>query len=200
MSMTGHEKKDHPRTLREARASFDPISILIEEHQRIRAMLSAFGHELELFEQGRQPDYEILGGSIDYCREYLDHWHHPREDALLAILARRAPAQAKACGSLENQHIDLAHATGSLVSIFEAVERDAPFLRADLVNRGRALMREYRRHLNWEESEFFPAISKHFSAADFEEAEALFADSSDPLSKNTLDDRYRALFIALERT
>lgn len=175
-----------------------PIQTLTSQHERIRAMLMAFERQLDRFEQAKKPDYEILQGSIAYCRDYLDRWHHPFEDALFAILSRRAPVEAKACRPLADQHVDLAHATGALVSIFEAVERDAPFLRADLVTRGQALVRDYRRHLDWEEANFFPAVTKYLTANDFEQAESLFADSSDPLAKNPVDTRYRALFIALE--
>lgn len=125
---------------------------------RIRNMLSHFEAQLDRFERAERPDYEILEGSIAYCQEYLDRWHHPREDALLKLLQRRAPPEARACAGLENQHMRLAGTTDEVVKIFEAVEHDAEYSRAHLVEMGRILVDDYRRHLDWEEANFFPAL------------------------------------------
>lgn len=175
-----------------------PIQQLTDEHGRIRGMLSCFEAQLELFEQAEQPDYEILEGSIAYCQEYLDRWHHPREDALLDLLQRRAPPEARACADLEGQHSRLARTTGEVVTIFEAVERGAEYPRARLVETGRVLVDDYRRHLDWEEAHFFPALRGHLLPEDWQEIAPLFADASDPLTQNPIDQRYRVLFSALD--
>lgn len=174
-----------------------PMQILSGEHGRIRGMLSCFEKQLDRFERAETPDYEILGGSIAYCQEYLDRWHHPREDALLSLLQVRAPVEARACAALEDQHIDLARATRELVKIFEAVERDAQYPRELLVEKGRTLIRDYRRHLDWEETNFFPAVTNHLLTEDWQAIASRFADAADPLAPNSVDQRYRALFSAI---
>lgn len=131
-----------------------PIQQLTDEHGRIRGMLSCFEAQLDRFERAERPDYEILEGSIAYCQEYLDRWHHPREDALLELLQRRAPREGRACADLEDQHLRLARTTGEVVKVFEEVERDAEYSRARLVEMGRILVDDYRRHLDWEEANF----------------------------------------------
>lgn len=174
-----------------------PMQILADEHGRIRAMLTCFETQLGRFERAETPDYEILGGSIAYCQEYLDRWHHPREDALFELLARRAPATAKTCADLNDQHADLARTTAELVAIFDMVQHDAFYERASLVNMGRALVSEYRQHLDWEEVNFFPAIANSLSPEDWAEIAPRFAQSNDPLAQNSVDQRYRPLFMAI---
>ncbi len=174
-----------------------PMQILMKEHGRIRSMLSCFEAQLDRFGRAERPDYEILEGSIAYCQEYLDRWHHPRENALLDLLQTRAPVEARACAGLEDQHLGLARTTGELVKIFEAVERDAEYPRAHLVEMGQTLVSDYHRHLNWEEANFFPAVMDHLRSEDWRTITPRFADVTDPLSGNPVDHRYRALFRAI---
>lgn len=174
-----------------------PMQILIEEHGHIRSMLSCFKVQIDRFERAEDPDYEILGGSIAYCNDYLDRWHHPHEDALLHLLQRRAPSEASACAELEDQHAGLARTTRALVKIFEAVQRDAPFVRGDLVEQGRTLLHDYDQHLDWEETHFFPVVTEKLRPEDWREIAPRFADAVDPLAASPIDDRYQALFTAI---
>src|SRR3546814_1492271 len=84
------------------------IDTLLTEHQHIRNMLSCFCTQLDAFGQGDRPDYEILSGSIAYCRDYLDQWHHPREDTLLELLQNRDSDRSKALSEIGSQHEELA--------------------------------------------------------------------------------------------
>lgn len=174
------------------------VQVLVDEHKRIRRMLLCFEEELNIFERAEKSDYEILEGSIAYCQEYLDQWHHPREDVLLDLLQRRSPEDARDCESLEDQHLRLARSTKELVKVFEAVERDAMFPRAAIVEMGRTLIGNYRSHLDWEECSFFPVVTAHLSFEDWQDIAKRFADAADPLADNPVDRRYRALFRAID--
>lgn len=174
------------------------IEILLSEHETIRLVLTAFEDQLARFQDARKPDYEILQGSIAYCRECLDRWHHPREDALLVLLELRAPSAAAACQDIEGQHRHLAKASGDLVQLFEAVEQGAFFLREDLVRQGQSLVESYRQHLDWEETHFFPVVSDKLQPEDFCSIAERFADGYDPMAQGPVDRRYRALFEAVE--
>lgn len=174
------------------------IKQLSDEHGRIRGMLSCFEAQLDRFERAERPDYEILEGSIAYCQEYLDRWHHPREDAALDVLRRRAPTEAQACDDLEDQHRRLARTMSEVVKLFEAVEQDMEYPRARLVEMGRILVDDYRRHLDWEEINFFPALVDHLLPEDWREIAPPFADAADPLTLSPIDQRYRVLFNVLD--
>jgi hemerythrin-like domain-containing protein len=167
------------------------------EHGRIRAMLTQFETQLDLFERAEQPDYEILGGSVAYCREYLDCWHHAREDALLERLRERNPQAAHQCAELEAQHAGLADVTHELVTLFEAVREGATVEREGLVRRARNLAGAYHLHLAWEEAHFFPAVEKALRPEDWAAIDARFAAADDPLATNPVDERYRPLFGAI---
>src|SRR5690606_35644840 len=143
-------------------------------------------------------DYEILEGSIAYCQEYADRWHHPREDALLELLERRDPAQARACEDLKEQHLTLSRTTADLVKTFEHVEHDAEYPRARLVELGRRLIGDYHRHLDWEEANFFPVLADLLTSDDWRDVTSRYLDVGDPMTEVPVDPRYRALSDAID--
>ena len=67
----------------------DVLQSLLSEHDHMRKMLNIFDQQLAIFEKADQPDYEVLSESLAYCKDYLDVWHHPREDRLLDLLRAR---------------------------------------------------------------------------------------------------------------
>lgn len=170
------------------------LQTLKNEHTRIRSILSRFEKQLNLFERAEQPDYEILESSIYYCQQYLNRWHHPNEELLLDLVRARDPDKARTCEELREQHGALARSARRVVKVFEAVERDVPFQRSTLVQRGRNLLHAYRSHLDWEEMNCFPVIEQTLIAADWREAEICFATRIDPLTAYPVDQVDQILF------
>ncbi|MEP0322108.1 hemerythrin domain-containing protein [Bauldia litoralis] len=173
------------------------IQMLIDDHARMRSMLVCFEGQLERFENAEKPDYEILGGSIAYCQEYLDRWHHPHEEMILDLLKRRAPAKARIFVELDDQHRGLARVSEELVTLFDAVEQDAEFPRERLVELGRTLLDDYRHHLEWEETNFFSAAMEHLLPEDWREIAGRFAASTVPPTPSLIDQRYQTLHDAI---
>ena len=173
------------------------LNTLLHEHSRIRAMLDHFRRQLVLFERNEGPDYDILNGSIAYCREYLDQWHHPKEEALLKLLRRRDPSALGSMDELTAQHETLAEATKYITNVFrDVVEGGGIYLREELVRRGLSMCTCYDQHLEWEEANFFPVVERTLLDDDWKKVGEEFK-AVDPLDSSSVDDHYRALFLAI---
>lgn len=168
--------------------------ILAKEHNRIRQMLDLFDAELAVFEAADIPDYEILEGSIAYCRTYLDVHHHPKEDLLLEYLQSRDPVAADDAASLPGQHQILARMTGDVAAIFDAVRDGAEVRRDALVARGQELSAAYRAHLLWEETKFFPVVEGAFSPKDWTAVQGRLEDFSVQRACKDLERNFHVLF------
>src|SRR5690606_17217720 len=144
-----------------------------------------FDEQLKIFARAEQPDYEILSDSLAYCRDYLDQWHHPREDVMFDLLKARDPDAGAASTDLGDQHKHLAKLTLRVVGIFKDVaDRGAVHLREDLVSSGRELSDAYRHHIEWEEENFFPLVEEKLTEADWNELGKRMAAPSGPLELN----------------
>ena len=175
----------------------DVLNALLQEHGHIRAMLVHFRRQLGLFERNEAPDYDILNGSIAYCREYLDKWHHPKEEALLERLLRHNRDALSPAEELTRQHEALAEATEDITRIFvDVVDRGGIYLREDLVRRGLSMCSFYDEHLAWEEANFFPAAERTLLQDDWNEVAENFK-AADPLDSSPIDNHYHALFLAI---
>src|SRR5450756_2879226 len=80
------------------------IELLLEEHRNIEKLLVVLEHELEVFDRGERPDYEILQTIIQYFQDYPESCHHPKEEMIFAKLNARDPAAAKRFGDVEAEH------------------------------------------------------------------------------------------------
>lgn len=171
---------------------------LLSEHEHVRRMLSVFDDELGGFEQAENADYDILGGCITYCRDYLDQWHHPREDSILEVVSRRDSEAGRSLQPLTGQHQDLAKSTIDLARMFDDVaKRGGVYLREELVELGRSLSSAYREHLDWEEVNFFPLAERLLTEEDWGEIAGRDKGPADPMSTTPVDKRYRMLFSAI---
>jgi len=80
------------------------IELLSQEHRNIERLLAVLERELEIFDRGGRPDYEVIRAIISYFEVYPEVYHHPQEDLIFAKLKIRDPAAAAKIGDLAREH------------------------------------------------------------------------------------------------
>jgi len=73
---------------------------LRQEHANFRKLLDLLEEQLDLFHRGESPSYQLMTDILHYMINYPDHFHHSREDAIFACLAKRDPGTAKSVEEL----------------------------------------------------------------------------------------------------
>lgn len=168
------------------------------DHVNLDRLLAALERELGIFDAGEAPDYEIIGGILDYCLSYQDRYHHPKEDAILAALESRAPEVAAKLRTLGEEHEKLAELTRRFADAVRQVLQDQEVRRDWLDEIARQFIELYRHHVEWEESEFFPQAVAALSEADWNAIDARFA-ATDPLFAAETEARFKRLAEELSR-
>ncbi len=87
------------------------IDSLHEDHANLAKLLDALERQPALFDDGETPDYDIVQGVVDYCLNYPDRYHHPKEDLVLERLQALDPVVAAGIGEFAAEHQDLANLT-----------------------------------------------------------------------------------------
>ena len=67
------------------------IEMLLQEHRDIEKLLDVVEKELNVFDRGERPDYEVINAVIDFFQKYPDSCHHPKEDIIYEKFKTRAP-------------------------------------------------------------------------------------------------------------
>lgn len=169
------------------------IRTLRVEHADLLRLLDLLDRQLGLLGQGGQPDYDLIGGILDYCLDYPDAVHHRHEDLVFDKLRARDAAAAEAVGDLAAEHAELAARTRKLANAVTRVIGEETVERASVHALAEDLVRAYRRHIAFEEERFFPAAEAALTEADWAEIDARLDAPDDPLFGDRVAARFRDL-------
>ncbi len=169
------------------------LDAIHEDHANMVKMLNALEHQLAGFDAGETPDYDIVRGVVDFCLEYPDLYHHPKEDLVFERLKALDPEAAAQVGDLPGEHGELAAQTRRLQEAVAAVLGDLEVPRGQFDATLREFLDAYRRHMNEEERAFLPAARRALSTEDLAEIETRLRRPGDPLFATPGEDRFAAL-------
>ncbi|MGY3396178.1 hemerythrin-like domain-containing protein [Bradyrhizobium sp. USDA 3311] len=178
------------------------IDLLVREHRNIDLLLVALQRELEIFEKGIRPDYEVIRAIISYFEVYPEVYHHPQEDLIFSKLKVRDPDAAAIVGDLALEHQEVVDRLHHFAQAIDAILADREVLRQNVGNIVRDFIVRERHHMMWEERDFFPAALKALSAQDWTEIASALTDDGDPLFSETAtatSDALRAHILQLEQ-
>ena len=178
------------------------IERLSREHRNVEALLSVLERELEIFDRGGRPDYEVIRGIISYFEVYTEVYHHPQEDLVFAKLKIRDPAAAKQVGSLALEHQKGAERLRRVAQAIDYVLADREILRESVDNIIRDFIEQERLHIMMEDRDFFPAALKALEPQDWAELASALTSRDDPLFNDAADetfDEVRTRILQLEK-
>jgi hemerythrin-like domain-containing protein len=169
------------------------LNRLHKEHADLTRLLDLLDQQLALFAAGKPADYDMIGAILQYCLEYPDAVHHPKEDLIYGVLRSRDPVLAAEVGDLEEEHRDLAELTRSLAELIERALAEEPVGRDQVRDLTRDFIRRYRHHIAREELHVFPAARQVLSDPDWAEIDGKLGDKDDPLFGEVVADYFHAL-------
>jgi hemerythrin-like domain-containing protein len=171
----------------------DVLETLRQEHGNIASLLLTLEAQIDAFEAGGRPDYDVVSATIDYFETFPDLYHHPKEDLVFARLRERDPARAEAVGDLAREHASLRGRMKRFADMLRDVLGEAELRRADFVACARQFIDAQWRHLHMEEERFFPAAERILTPADWAELKAEMSETTDPLFGGSTGENFERL-------
>ena len=169
----------------------DAILLLRLEHGNMARLLDWIDDQIKTLDTGAAADYHLLSQAMYYLQNYPDQCHHPKEDLVLEVIARRNPGAAADIGDLSVEHKKLAQLTDRAAA---AVSNNVNANRNDkLAGTLRDLVAEYRRHMTKEEEIFFPCALEVLERSDWSSIDFELFDRDDPLFDHSQEQRFREL-------
>jgi hemerythrin-like domain-containing protein len=169
------------------------IERLCQEHRNIEKLLGVLERELEIFDRGDRPDYEVIRAIISYFEVYPEVYHHPQEDLVFAKLKIRDPAAAAKVGNLALEHQKGAERLRRVAQAVDSVLADREVLRQNVDNIVRDFIEHERRHMMMEDRDFFPAAVKALELQDWTEIASALTGHKDPLFSDVAEEGFDAL-------
>ena len=156
-------------------------------------LLDVLERQIAVFREGEYPDYEIIEAVVDYCLTYPDLCHHPKEDLVYQALRETDPEAAESIGDLLADHRELATLTRRFADAVQQVLQESRMPRESFANLATGFIDAYRRHMEMEETLFFPAALRSIGETDWAEIDARVSDRDDPLFGVMVEQRFQAL-------
>ncbi|MEP4380079.1 MAG: hemerythrin domain-containing protein [Alphaproteobacteria bacterium] len=175
----------------------DILQILADDHANMRALMQLLESEVDKMAEGGHADVDTISAVAAYMLEYPDRFHHPVEDLLIQGLQAAGAVPASSVEALETEHARISRLARELHDAAVAVAAEQPMRRDAFVECARRYIVALRRHMDIEDSDFFPRAEESLSAEDRAAIAARLPDLDDPLFGAATRDRYRALGEAL---
>lgn len=168
------------------------LDVLHHDHDRLAKLLRGLEKQIEIFEGGDDPDYELITNTLDYISRYPDRFHHPMEDLIHRRLKQRLPDGAVL--DLKTEHEELAALTRSVSNAIAEVLQDTAGPRSWVATVTRNFITTYRHHIGIEERVFLPLAERTLTAEDWRQLDAEVAAGLDDRISEADKTRFRALF------
>jgi hemerythrin-like domain-containing protein len=169
------------------------IERLSREHRNIEKLLAILERELEVFDRGSRPDYQVIRATISYFRVYPSIYHHPQEDQVFARLKARDPAAAAKVGDLAREHREGAERLRRVAQAVDGALADRAIRRQDVAAVVREFIEHERHHVMMEDRDFFPAALRILAPQDWTEIASAVSDHRDPLFSDVAEEGFEML-------
>lgn len=170
------------------------LNELQDDHKNMSRLFDLLGRELLKFKEGEPPDYDLVENILEYCLDYPDLIHHPKEDLIFEKLRTRNPAIVDSIGDLKKEHAKLATSTLRFSTAVRNVLEDGQLPRDWFLDMGNDFLTLSRNHMQMEEVLFFPAARKNLKPTDWKELELAVENGEDPVFGEIKRERYSTLF------
>jgi hemerythrin-like domain-containing protein len=170
------------------------VETLIREHRNIEMLLVMLDSYFAAMNAGDEVDEALLVDAMTYMTDYVDAFHHSKEQLAVDAVAGRSRAIAAAKSELEAQHRRIGEAGAWLRATLEQVLRDEPISRRKLITTGLGYTAEMRRNMELEETSVFPALVEVLDTEAWRVIETRLSPRPDPLFGEAVHQRYAELF------
>jgi branched-chain amino acid transport system ATP-binding protein len=172
------------------------LNIIRDEHRSISAILHGMEYLVDRVRTRKAKiDPRVFSAMIYYLDTFSERMHHPKEDRYLFKAMRSRGGEAAAVvADLEKEHAAggeaLKRLEQSLVRYEEGGDKEFPAF-AEAVAK---FVREYRDHMQKEESVVFPLAQRILSTADWQAIDRAFEENRDPLAAQRDSRDFEKLF------
>lgn len=170
------------------------LRIISEDHSNMWRLATTIDHVAGEIEDGAQVDPAFFSSVFDYIEQFVDRFHHPKEDDHLFRLLRLRSAKAAAIlDSLQQEHRD---GPQQLRTLRAAVAQAAQGALAapEFVATLRAYTAGLKNHMRQEEKLVMPLARESLVPEDWAEIDRAFLDNEDPLFGDKAKAEFRELF------
>jgi hemerythrin-like domain-containing protein len=174
------------------RPAHDVVGALYVEHQYVARLLEILERQISAAARAEPLDREASIAVMSYMTEYPDAYHHPREDAMFARLAKRDSSLVARIAEIKRAHRTIGSAGKKLLAALQRPEGSTRVDEGSVISLMNDYVKALREHMSIEERDLFQRAREVLDERDLEEIDRAFARVIDPLFEAALEDAFAA--------
>jgi hemerythrin-like domain-containing protein len=171
----------------------NPIAAWHAEHAYFTQLLDLLHKQVDAFHTGKRPNYQLMLDIISYLKGYADQFHHPREDATFARMAKYRPDLKLVLARLGQEHRVIAHTGEKLLKLLNAILDGAIVQRSEVEVAAATYLVYYGNHIAKEEEDFLSRAAQALTPEDWAAVKSEVPAGRDPLFGDRPEERYQEL-------
>jgi len=168
---------------------------LRKEHVNFKRLLNLLDEQLAILGKGENPDYQLILDILYYMTQYSDLIHHPREEAIFALLVARDPSVEEIVAGLTKEHHTIGNLGACLYEKFDNISNDACGIMklAEIERSGNLYSSSLRAHMDKEEQGLFVLAEQRLNDNDWKRIESETQTKPDPIFGQAIEARFHNL-------
>jgi len=169
------------------------IDQLGRDHRNMRILLDIVEEEMNAYQAGQVPDFDLLEKIAEYALHYPDLVHHPMEDLIFERLVMRDSGAKAIIGHLVEEHKRLAELTRRFAAAIGNVAHDVELPREWLASLVSEYLLANRLHMQAEEKHFLPRAMAVLTEEDWASIDERLLRVDDPVFGERVADAFLLL-------
>lgn len=165
---------------------------LRRDHRNLDRLFDMLAEQVARYdrESSVEPDLLLILDIVAYLNDYPRLYHHPLEEAAIALMVERELGDNAVSASIHDQHHKLEEATERLSALFSMIANDQPVS----IEQTREALDSYlalsRKHLQAEDERLFPVMEQVLGDDDWAVVASRLPERADPLSVEDPDEAF----------
>ncbi|QUM75376.1 hemerythrin domain-containing protein [Moritella sp. 24] len=155
------------------------LSLITKDHEKVELLLNVLTEQLaELESEEQGVNFALMDDIVNYLRNYIDRYHHPKEDLIYSYYLEHYVEDADMPNRLASEHQSLNFLSRELSNTLAMIQLDSVMPFDELASQLRGFVNSQRSHIQFETNVVMPLMAEKFSPDDWCHIEHLWKNGS----------------------
>ncbi|QUM86485.1 MULTISPECIES: hemerythrin domain-containing protein [unclassified Moritella] len=155
------------------------LSLIIKDHKQVEQLLNVLTEQLaELESELQGVNFTLMGDIVNYLRNYIERYHHPKEDLIYSYYLEHYVEDAAMPNRLASEHQSLKFLSRELSSSLNMIQLDSVMPFDELAAQLKEFVNKQRAHIQYETNVVMPLMAEKFTPDDWCHIEHLWKNGS----------------------
>jgi len=172
------------------------LSLITKDHEQVELLLNVLTEQLAELESEQQGvNFKLMDDIVNYLRNYIDRYHHPKEDLIYSYYLEHYVEDADMPNRLASEHQSLNFLSRELSNSLNVIQLDSVMPFDALAVQLRGFVDKQRSHIQYETNIVMPLMAEKFTPDDWCHIEHLWKNGNlhDVQTATVFNDAYEQL-------